>query len=138
MFSRKIRQAHRPLSRPPTMANRGADPSFSVLGADIVLRGSLHADADLHIDGTIEGDVVCKTLVQGEGSTITGSISADSVRLSGTTQGPIEAAQVVILRSATVCGDVRYDALTIEHGAHVEGHFARRDGAGSPGLALIG
>ncbi len=134
MFSRKPNQP----GGPSAMANRGTDPSFSVLGADIVLRGSLHADADLHVDGTIEGDVVCKALVQGEGSTITGSITADSVRLSGTTQGPIEAAHVVILKSAMVRGDVRYDALTIEQGAHVDGHFARRDGAASPGLALIG
>lgn len=137
MFSRKPGPAGQH-PQVPAMANRGTDPSFSVLGADIVLHGKLHADADLHVDGRIEGDVVCKTLVQGEGSTITGSITADSVRLAGTTQGPIEATQVVILRSATVRGDVRYDALTIEQGAHVEGHFARRDGAGSPGLALIG
>ncbi len=134
MFSRKTT----PPPGPPAMASRGSDPSFSVLGADLVLRGSLSAQADLHIDGTIEGDVVCKSLVQGEGSRITGSISADSIRLSGTVEGPIEAAQVVILRTATVRGDVRYDALTIEQGANVEGHFARRDGAGSPGLALIG
>jgi cytoskeletal protein CcmA (bactofilin family) len=120
------------------MASRSTDASFSVLGADLILRGSLHAEADLHIDGTIEGDVVCKSLVQGETSTIKGSISAGTVRLSGTVEGPIEAAQVVILRTATVRGDVRYDALTIEQGAHVEGHFARRDGVASPGLALIG
>jgi cytoskeletal protein CcmA (bactofilin family) len=78
------------------MASRGSESSFSVLGADLVLRGSLHAEADLHIDGTIEGDVVCKSLMQGESSTIKGSISADSVRLSGTVEGPIEAAQVVV------------------------------------------
>lgn len=120
------------------MASRGSEASFSVLGADLVLRGSLHAQADVHIDGTIEGDLVCKSLMQGEASTIKGSISAESVRLAVTVEGPIEAAQVVILRTATVRGDVRYDALTIEQGAHVEGHFARRDGAGSPGLALIG
>ena len=134
MFSRKTPTQE----RAPTMASRTADASFSVLGADLVLRGSLHAEADLHIDGTIEGDVVCKSLVQGESSTIKGSISANTVRLSGTVEGPIEAAQVFILRSATVRGDVRYDALTIEQGANVEGHFARRDGAGSPGLALLG
>jgi len=120
------------------MANRPGDNGFSVLGADLVIKGSLQAEADLHVDGTIEGDVLCKSLVQGEASTIRGSISAASVRLSGTVEGPIEAAQVVILRSATVRGDVRYDALTIEQGAHVEGHFARRDGSASPGLALLG
>jgi cytoskeletal protein CcmA (bactofilin family) len=120
------------------MASRSNEPSFSVLGADLLVRGTLTAEADLHIDGTIEGDVVCKSLVQGEGSTITGSISAQTVRLAGTVEGPVEAGQVIILRSANVRGDVRYDALTIEQGATVDGHFARRDGAGSPGLALLG
>ncbi len=119
------------------MVSRSSDDSFSVLGADLVLRGSLHAEADLHIDGTIEGDVVCKSLVQGETSTIRGSIIAQTVRLSGIVEGPVAAAQVVILRSATVRGDIRYDALTIEQGANVEGHFARRDGDVSSGIALI-
>ncbi len=134
MFSRKTTSS----AGPPPMASRGNEASFSVLGADLVLQGSLRAEADLHIDGTIEGDVVCKSLVQGESSVIRGSISAEAVRLAGTVEGPIEAAQVVILRSATLRGDVRYDALTIEQGAHVEGHFARRDGVVSPGLALLG
>ena len=133
MFSRKT-DSHPGL---PTMADR-SNPGFSILGADIVLSGRVTAEADLHIDGTIEGDVSCKTLVQGEGSTITGSISAETVRLSGTVIGPVEAGQVVILRSARITGDVRYDALTIEQGAEVEGHFARRGGAASPGLALLG
>jgi cytoskeletal protein CcmA (bactofilin family) len=122
----------------PAMAKAGAEPGFSILGADLVLRGSLSADADLHIDGTIEGDLACRALVQGEASTITGSINAQSVRLAGTVAGPIEAAHVVILRGATVRGDIRYDALTVEQGAHVEGHLSRRDGSSSQGQALLG
>lgn len=134
MFSRK----NPPAEGKPIVASRNSDAGFSVLGKDIVLSGSLKAEADLHVDGTIEGDVVCKALVQGEASTIRGSISADSVRLAGTVDGPIEAAHVVILRSARVRGDVRYDALTVEQGADVTGHFARRDGSASPGIALLG
>lgn len=133
MFSRKT-EPHQGMA---TMADRN-QPGFSVLGADLVVSGRLSAEADLHIDGTIEGDVTCKTLVQGEASTITGSITAETVRLSGTVIGPIEAGQVVILRTARVTGDVRYDALTVEQGAEVEGHFARRGSAASPGLALLG
>lgn len=134
MFSRKSP----PAEGTATVASRNSDTGFSMLGKDLVLRGSLKAEADLHVDGTIEGDVVCKALVQGEASTISGSISADSVRLAGTVDGPVDAAHVVILKTARVRGDVRYDALTIEQGADVTGHFARRDGAASPGLALIG
>ncbi|EGD60235.1 hypothetical protein Y88_2109 [Novosphingobium nitrogenifigens DSM 19370] len=116
------------------MANRASPATFSVIGADVALTGDLVAKADLHIDGAVTGDVTCTALVQGESSTITGAIRAESVRLAGTIEGPVDAAQVVVLKTATLRGDVRYDALTIEQGAHVEGHFARRDGTGSPTL----
>jgi cytoskeletal protein CcmA (bactofilin family) len=132
MFSKKPEQKRQGA---PVMAK--AEPGFSILGADLTLRGGVTAGTDLHVDGTIEGDVTCRALVQGETSTITGSISADSVRLAGTVEGPIDAAQVVILRSATVRGAIRYDALTVEQGAHIEGHLSRRDGGSSQGQALL-
>ena len=105
---------------------RGGASSFSVLGADLSIKGDLSAQADLHIDGKIEGDVDCASLVQGETSAIHGAIRAKSARLSGTVHGSIEAAELVILKSARIHGDVSYDALTIEQGAQVDGRFTHR------------
>jgi hypothetical protein len=42
--------------------------TFSVIGADVVIKGDIAATADLHVDGTIEGDIKCASLVQGEAS----------------------------------------------------------------------
>lgn len=100
--------------------------TFSILGNDVVIKGDLSATADLHIDGSVEGDITCAALVQGEKSTITGAINAQSARLSGTVHGSIEAGELVILKSAHIHGDVTYDALTIEQGAQVDGKFAHR------------
>ena len=105
--------------------------TFSVLGADIAIKGDVSASADLHIDGKIEGDVTCTSLVQGESSIIAGAVKADSARLAGTVRGSIDATELVILRSARIHGDVHYDALTIEQGAQVEGRFAPRSTVGS-------
>ena len=99
---------------------------FSILAADMVLRGDVHAAADLHIDGRIEGDIACAALVQGERSEVIGAIRADSARLAGTVRGSIDAASLVILKTARIHGDVSYDVLTIEQGATVEGRFAPR------------
>lgn len=121
----------------PTGADRHAG-AFSILGADIVIRGDIAAQSDLHIDGTIEGDIACAALVQGEASTIRGNIAAKSVRLSGTVHGNIEAAELVILKTARIEGDLRYDALTIEHGARIDGHLARRPTEPEPALTLVG
>lgn len=98
--------------------------TFSVIGADVVIKGDIAATADLHVDGTIEGDIKCASLVQGEASTIHGAVVAESARLSGKVMGSITARELVILKSARIEGDVHYDALTIEQGAQVDGRFA--------------
>ncbi len=98
--------------------------TFSVIGADVVITGDISASADLHVDGTIDGDIKCSSLVQGESSKISGAVMAEVARLSGHVSGSITARELTILKSATVEGDVHYDALTIEQGAQVDGRFA--------------
>ncbi|MEE1877706.1 bactofilin family protein [Altererythrobacter litoralis] len=98
--------------------------TFSVIGSDVTIKGDISASADLHVDGTIEGDIACASLVQGESSKITGGITAESARLAGKVTGSIRARELVILRSAQIEGDVHYEALTIEQGAQVDGRFA--------------
>lgn len=98
--------------------------TFSVIGADVVINGNITASADLHVDGTIEGDIKCAALVQGEKSSISGAVIAESARLAGKVTGSITARELVILKTAHIDGDVHYDALTIEQGAQVDGRFA--------------
>ena len=100
--------------------------TFSVLGADVTVKGDIAASVDLHVDGRVEGDIACASIVQGEGSEIHGGIEAESARLAGRVAGSIRAAELVILQSARIEGDVHYDRLTIEQGASVEGRFAPR------------
>ncbi|MDN3646931.1 polymer-forming cytoskeletal protein [Pontixanthobacter aestiaquae] len=98
--------------------------TFSVIGSDVTIKGDVSASTELHVDGAIEGDITCASLVQGEASNINGAIKAESARMAGTLTGSITARELVILKSAKIHGDVQYDALTIEQGAQVEGRFA--------------
>ena len=134
MFSKKPAETPAPApARPatpkatPVSKNSSSSGSFSVLGADVTITGNISASTELHIDGTVEGDIECASLVQGEGSQITGEIQAESARLAGRVDGSIHARELVILRSATINGDVHYEALTVEQGAAVQGRFAPRD-----------
>ena len=104
-----------------------SNSTFSVLGSDLTIKGDIKASADLHIDGNVEGDISCTSLVQGETSRVTGAVEAESARLAGTIEGSITVRELVILKSAKIVGDVFYDALTIEQGAQVEGRFAHRE-----------
>ena len=100
--------------------------TFSVIGSDVSIKGDVSASVDLHVDGRIEGDIACASLVQGETSEIHGSIEAETARLAGRIVGSIHARELVILRSARVEGDVHYDTLTIEQGAEVDGRLSHR------------
>lgn len=102
----------------------GSGSTFSVIGADVTITGNISATADLHIDGRVDGDITCASLVQGEKSAINGVVTADAARLAGKVTGSITAKELVILKSARIEGDVHYDALTIEQGAEVDGRFA--------------
>jgi cytoskeletal protein CcmA (bactofilin family) len=121
MFSKKPGPAS-----PAGTSSRTMAATFSVLGADIAIRGDISASADLHIDGKVEGDIACAALVQGESSEITGAVTAETARLAGRVRGTISARELVILKSARIDGDVHYDALTIEQGAQVEGRLTPR------------
>lgn len=117
-------------------ANAMSGATFSVLGADLVIKGNLTASADLHIDGSITGDIACAALVQGESSVIEGAVTAQNARLAGTVKGSIVAGALVVLKSARIEGDVTYDALTIEQGARVDGKLTPR--SVEPKLAIAG
>ncbi|NBC88194.1 MAG: polymer-forming cytoskeletal protein [Alphaproteobacteria bacterium] len=98
--------------------------TFSVIGSDVAIKGDVSASVDLHVDGRIEGDIKCASLVQGETSEIHGAVIAESARLAGRVVGSITARELFILKTARIEGDVHYDALTIEQGAEVDGRFS--------------
>ena len=116
---------------------RGGTPStFSVLGADVVVTGNIAATVDLHLDGRVEGDISCASLVQGRDSVIRGAVTAEVARLAGTVEGSITAKELVIQASARITGDVTYESLTIEQGSQVDGRFSPKSAA-TPKVELV-
>src|SRR3546814_14708182 len=62
---------------------------FSVLGPEVTVTGDIEADSDLHIDGTVAGDLACASLIQTERGRITGAVRARSARIAGTIEGSV-------------------------------------------------
>lgn len=133
MFSKKPDS----IARQP-VSGMATDATFSMLGADIAITGDLTANADLHLDGRVGGDIRCAALVQGETSEITGAVTAQNARVAGKIRGSITAEVLVIQRTARIEGDVSYGSLTIEDGAQVDGKFTPRAAEPEPKLSLAG
>jgi cytoskeletal protein CcmA (bactofilin family) len=136
MFSKSKPQAEphipqAPRSREPMRSGH----TFSMIASDVEIVGNLSARVDLHIDGKVQGDVTCGSLVQGESSVISGKVVAQSARLSGKVDGSIEAADLIIEASARISGDVTYENLTIAPGGQVDGKFKHRAAGKGPNIA---
>jgi cytoskeletal protein CcmA (bactofilin family) len=95
----------------------------SVIGAGISVVGNIEASVDLQIQGKVNGDVRCATLLLGEGSEIRGNVVARRVRVAGMVEGSIETGDLAIEASARVTGDVTYSRIRIANGAVVHGQM---------------
>jgi cytoskeletal protein CcmA (bactofilin family) len=109
--------------QPATAAKRAAPGGFSVIGPDVVVTGNVHASADLHIEGRVEGDLDCGNLVLGGEATIQGMVRAETARIAGGIEGSVAIRQLVVESSARISGDVDYESISIENGAQIDGRL---------------
>lgn len=96
---------------------------FSVVGQDVTITGNVAAAADLHIDGTVEGDVTCGNLVLGAAGRIAGNVRAESARVAGAIVGPLAVRRLTVERGARITGDVDYETIAIDMGATIDGRL---------------
>lgn len=118
-------------------AKRGSG-TLSYIGAEVTVTGNISGSGDIHLDGSVDGDVGCNTLILGSGGRVRGNITAEKVTLGGTVDGTISAASLTVEKSARISGDLSYDMISIENGAQVDGRMMRRNAsADTAGLTLV-
>ena len=110
---------------------------FSILGSDVTIRGDVEARVDLHIDGRVEGDIICAALVQGAESLIRGHVNAKSARIAGTLEGSITTEELIVEGSARISGDVTYQTIAIAAGGQVDGKLTHKDPGTQGDLKLV-
>lgn len=100
--------------------DQSAEPS--IISASLKVTGDLESDAEIRLDGRVEGDVRGKDVTIGEGANITGSVYGETVNIAGMIEGKIEARTVVVGKTAHITGEIIHKSLQIEAGAYIDGH----------------
>ena len=99
--------------------------SCSVVGSSVAapslpkglkIVGSVTAEGLVEVNGHIEGDLHCTSLVISPKASIAGGIEADSIVVNGRVEGPIRGGEVVLKRNAHVVGDIQHQTLAVEAG----------------------
>lgn len=123
-----------PMSGPQGVAPQrapGAKPGDrvapSIIGEDLGITGNVISKGEVQVDGQIQGDVHCASLIVGEKAEITGGIVAEDVVVRGRVMGSVRGVRVTMQASSHVEGDVFHKALAIEQGAFFEGKSRRAE-----------
>lgn len=99
----------------------------SIIGSDLKLVGNAFSDGEVQVDGKIEGDIKCASLVVGDNAEITGGVVAEDVVVRGKVNGSIRGLRVTLQSSSHVEGDIHHQSLAIEQGAFFEGKSRREE-----------
>jgi cytoskeletal protein CcmA (bactofilin family) len=105
---------------------RGGEAREARVGSGARIRGKIHGEGDLLIEGHVEGDVAIRgDLTIAEGASVSSeAVEAQAVTIAGTLQGDVAATgQVRLAAGARVRGNVRGSAVSIEDGARFSGRL---------------
>ena len=105
------------------MAQQQSGTLFNSLTAGSKIIGTIIADSDIRIDGTVEGDVQCKgKIVIGEKGLVKGNISCLNAEIMGHLDGKAVIEDTFSLRSTgTLTGELNTKVLIIEPNAQFNG-----------------
>ena len=116
--------------QPQTLSGRPE----TVIGVNTSIVGTLKADGNIRIDGSVEGDIeVLGNLIIGETGRVIATVKAQNVHVSGAVKGEITAVeQLEISPTGKVWGDITTAALHIEPGGLFRGQCAMTANADEP------
>jgi cytoskeletal protein CcmA (bactofilin family) len=115
------------LGRAPASFRPGGPSNSSVIGADLVIHGSLTSKGEVQIEGEVQGDIHATHVVLGERARVTGGIIAEECVIRGHLLGTIRSRRVILQGTSHVEGDVYHQTMAIEQGAFFEGKSRRTD-----------
>jgi cytoskeletal protein CcmA (bactofilin family) len=112
--------------------------SAGVIGRGLFIKGELHGEENLVIEGRVEGVITLKKhLVIEQGGIILANITTENITIKGEMRGNMTASQKVeIHKDAKVVGDITAPRVVISDGASFKGHIEMTSGGASEKPAL--
>ena len=130
-FGERPTPSAKPAASPSPSLGSSSTPSYggksvpSIIGEDLSIVGNVTSKGEIQVDGEIQGDVHCVSLLLGEKSRVIGGVVADDVVVRGSVSGSISGMRVTLQAQSHVEGDIYHQSLSIEQGAYFEGKSRR-------------
>lgn len=100
-------------------------PPELTVGRDVCMQGLFTCDGLVRIEGRLQGEVRCRTLMVSRQGVVEGRIIADHVIVHGTVHGDIYAHHIELMADCSVEGEIYHAILHLEPGSWFEGKSRR-------------
>src|SRR6185312_14431796 len=102
--------------RPATYVSKSPGPSASkmvpsIIGEDLTIRGNVTSKGEVQLDGEIEGEIRCGSLLLGDKGQVMGGVAAEDVVVRGRIIGSIRGLRVTLQAQCHVEGDIFHQGL---------------------------
>lgn len=102
----------------------GAEGNLSIVAEGMTLVGDIMSEGDLRVEGTILGNLVCKSkLVVGKKGNVEGNVDAANATIEGRVQGTVVVRNLLQLQeTGRVQGDILTEKMVVQSGAVFTGN----------------
>ena len=102
--------------------------SSLMIGEGVIITGTIKANSKVTIQGTVDGDIECNSIVISKSGNVKGKIKTDTITVEGKAEGEVNADDVLNIKSTGhVSGKVFYGEIQIEEGGKISGEINFRD-----------
>lgn len=106
-------------------SNFGHPPSSMFIPHTATIEGFLDYDGDIVVEGTVIGNVRCRSLTVKERGQVDGNAVAERITVLGDVTGAIYANDLILRTACSVAGDIFHKQLCLEDGCYFEGKSRR-------------
>src|SRR5687767_1036721 len=94
-----------------------------VIGKGLLIKGELHGEEDLIIEGTVEGTITMqKSLTIETGGRIKADIETENITVRGEMDGDVKAREKITVHAGgRLIGDIAAPRIEVEDGAYFKG-----------------
>ena len=112
-------------SRPePDMKKVENSSSSLMIGHGVTITGTIKADNEVNIQGTIDGDIDCNSVAIEKSGNVKGKVKAETMTVEGKVEGEININSILHIKSqGSVSGKVFYGDIQIDEGGKLLGEI---------------
>ena len=102
--------------------------SSLLIGENVTVTGTVKAENEVTIQGKIDGDVDCHTVIVSQTGNVKGKLKAETMKVEGKVEGEININDQLHIRSkGSVNGKIFYGSIEIDSGGKLLGEINYRD-----------